>query len=193
MTTPIYLYHGARAWSGTPEVRGAKKGRVEYGPGLYLTTSYETARKYSKGGGSVLRIGLDPQIVWLESARMPLADALALARSLRGAKTRLERVAYDLSAAAERMKGRLGGDVVPVPSLVNLLVNLDLVSGVNGPVVAAALVALGIEASLVNAKHGEDWVVLFDPRKIVSVDVVKPSDVGDGKPCPWDWPLLRRP
>jgi hypothetical protein len=189
----INLYHGSRAWSGTPEVRGAKKGRVEYGPGLYLTTSYETARKYSKGGGSVLRIGLDPAIVWLESARMPLVGALELVRSLRGAKTRLERVSHDLAAAAERMKDRLGGDVVPVPSLVNLLVNLDLVSGANGPVVAAALVKLGIEASLVNAKHDEDWVVLFDPRKIVSVDVVKPFDVGAGKAYPWDWPLLRRP
>ncbi len=26
------------------------KGRYESGPGLYLTTHYETARKYAKGG-----------------------------------------------------------------------------------------------------------------------------------------------
>ena len=47
----FYMYHG-----GTMNrVKAPTKGRWEYGPGLYLTNSYELARKYGMGSRRVFR------------------------------------------------------------------------------------------------------------------------------------------
>ena len=43
------FWHGGRLDDAYEDSINQKKGRTEYGPGLYLTTHHGTARKYSKG------------------------------------------------------------------------------------------------------------------------------------------------
>lgn len=53
----IQLWHGGRDLEySRKEFQGANKNRWEHGPGLYLTTHYETARDYAKGGGKTYLI-----------------------------------------------------------------------------------------------------------------------------------------
>ncbi len=65
--------------------------------------------------------------------------------------------------------------------------NYDATAGANGPALAAFLAARGIDAALVDANSREDWVVVFNPAKIISV---APSPAR-GFAGPHELPLLR--
>lgn len=183
---PLVLWHGARRWEGPPQIRAGRKGRVERGPGLYLTTAYETARKYAKGGGVVLRVELDPNLNWLEGATVPLDDALALYAKLRLNPAFRRRESEYLADSSKRLGASLPPRSVFATFVVNLLVNGGAVSGPNGPIVAAWLVEHGIHASLIEETNHEDWLVLFDPSKVLRVT---PEFAGKTLPAPL--PLVR--
>jgi hypothetical protein len=186
---PLVLYHGARRWQGPPEIRAGRKGRMEHGPGIYLTTSYQTAKGYAKGGGVVLRFTIETPLRWLEDADLGLADALGFVAGLRGMKSRAA-IESDLRRAAERMAPRLGGGKVPAATLVNLMVNYDALAGAAGPGLAAYLVRRGCDASLANERNGEDWVVLLNPRKVLAVEPVPAASIS--APEHWDLPRVAR-
>lgn len=171
---PIVLWHGSRRWSGPPSVHPARKGRTEGGPGIYLTTSYETARKYSKGGGVVMRFYLDPNVVWLEESVIDLQDAIAFVKT-QPRLPKKEEIIADLRRNAERIAPRLGGTRIEAAVIVNLMVNHEALYGQHGPALASFLVKHGIDVSLANTRSGEDWVVVFNPNKILSTEQM-PSD-----------------
>lgn len=176
MAKTLTLWHGARAWSGDASILPGRKGRSEHGPGIYLTTHYQTARKYAKGGGVTLRFTLDAQLGWLEDANLPLADAEAFVLSMPRVKDKKD-ILERLNGVAERLAPRLGGALVPASTLVNLLVNADALVGENAPRTAAFLVAHGADASLTQPSREEDWVVLFNPRKILRVERMDAKNV----------------
>ena len=170
MSNPIVVYTGTAVWDGPPEIRDTKKGRAEHGPGLYFTTSLETARRYAKGRGTVLRVEISPSIRWLEGAVAPVERMVEWVESRRGLRKKREIV--------QDLRTRSGGrGVAPgmgrVEVLVNLMVNYEAISGSHGPSLAEFLVSLGIGASLVDPPWGtrtandEQWLVLFDPEKVL--------------------------
>ena len=186
MSTPneFTLYHGSHNWSGPPTHGPGTKKTREHGPGLYLTTSYDTARRYAKGGGTVLVFALSTEIGWMRNAMLPLADATAFITGL----PRLRRRA-DLLADLVRVAGRFDGTRVPASSLVNLMVNYEVLTGAISPATAGFLAGRGIDADLVNPSAKEDWVVLFNLAKIRSVTPATPAMVE--RSGAWDLPLLR--
>ena len=160
---------------------------MEHGPGIYLTTEYATARKYAKGGGVTLRFSLDPDLGWLEDAPLlPVAQVVAWV----AAQPKLPARAAVLAGVA-KVSGRLGGDFLPADSLVAIMVNHDAMPGAVGPSLAAFLVGLGIDASHVQANAREDWVIVFNPRKILKVERLSAQDVPT---TAWSAPrVTRRP
>jgi hypothetical protein len=170
---PLVLYHGAQRWEGSPEIVAHRKGHAEHGPGIYLTTSYETAGRYAKGGGSVYRIELDSGVRWLQDVRLPYAEMVAWVKGLPRLRGKTE-----LLAGLARVSAR-SGSTLPGEILVNQFVNADAASGQHGPALAAFLVAHGADASHVR-QSGEDWVVVFNPRSIRSVTKVPAKQVGAG-------------
>ena len=191
-TTPVVLYHGAQRWEGAPEIVAHRKGHAEHGPGIYLTTSYETAARYAKGGGSVYRMELRPGVRWLQDADLDKGPVLRWLKGL----SRL-RGKEQLVAGIERVSSRMG-DTFPAEILVNQFVNAGASSGQHGPALAAFLVEHGVDASLTSpplfggsgGAHGEDWVVVFNPRIIESVTKVPAREVG--KEAPFNLPRVRR-
>ncbi len=165
------FYHGAQRWEGPPQIVAHRKGHAEHGPGIYLTTAWQTATKYAKGGGAVYRIELSPETRWLEGARLPLAETVAWVRGLPRLRGKSD-IVDTLSRTAERT----GRDTLPAFVLVNAFVNRDVASGQHGPSLAAYLVAHGIDASLVQ-QGAEDWVVVFNPGIVRSVWRVSAADV----------------
>ena len=123
---PLIFWHGARAWGGAPAVRGARKGRAEHGPGIYLTTSRETAQRYSKGGGVVMRVEVAPSLRWLELATLPLDESLAFVAAVPRLGSRRARLLADLHRLAARDVARGG---VAASALVNLMVNAGASDG----------------------------------------------------------------
>lgn len=174
MTT--FFYHGAHRWEGPPEIRKARKGQIEHGPGLYLTTSIDTARKYAKGGGVVLRFEVETPLRWLEDARIPQTEMERFVlHDMPGPRARRLKVIEDI----RRHAARFGPDPALLTGvLVNLLLYYEVVKGDGGPVLARYLVARGIDAGHVD-KSGEDWVVLFNLDKIVRFARVDPSVIED--------------
>ena len=162
--------------------RGRAK-RTEHGPGIYFTTSLETARKYARGGGAVKRASISPNLRWIGDAKISLADAVGFVKSQPRMKNRAAVIA-DLERNAARMKtDRIAADV-----LVNLGVNHDALVGDVAPAMARFLVDHGVDASLArmsgNAGADEDWLVIFNPRVILAIEEID-------KKSPWDLPLVR--
>jgi hypothetical protein len=165
------LYHGAQRWSGTPAIVQQRKGHAEHGPGIYLTTSWETARKYSRGGGSVYRMLLEQPRAWVEDARIPVEETAAFLRATLG-RGKSSQTVLD---AVHRVSAR-AGDPFPANVLINAFVNNNLLAGRRGPAVAEFLTSRGIEASHVS-QGDEDWVVVFNPGIIRRVERVTPQEV----------------
>ena len=82
--TPLVVYTGTQVWEGRPYIKESRKGHSEHGPGLYFTTKLQTARKYAKGRGTVLRVEIDPRFTWLEDAKIPLVMAADWVTERRG-------------------------------------------------------------------------------------------------------------
>lgn len=178
---PLVVYTGTQVWEGRPEIRKSRKGRAEHGPGLYFTTRLQTARKYAKGRGPVLRVEISPDLTWLEDAIVPTELLLRWVAAQRGLRHKKE-IISDISNNATRTAARIS-----TPSelnsyaevLVNLMVNYDVLTGSHGPALAEFLVAMGISASHVRMSGNEEWVVLFDPTKVLSWRRVGPDDAED--------------
>lgn len=176
--TPIVLWHGAHRWSAPPEVRPASPTAAEHGPGIYMTTSAETARDFAKGGGSLVRFELDPKLTLIEDVSIPLDDALDFVRSRSRLRRRREFEA-DLERVAARyrqgyiQRGTYKGGPLTLPAsvLVNLFVNYRLITGAHGPALARFLVSRGADADVVT-RGTDDWLVLFNPKKILNWRVV---------------------
>lgn len=178
----LVFYHGAQRWEGPPQIVAHRKGHAEHGPGIYLTTSWTTASKYAKGGGSVYRIEVSPSVRWLEKTDLPVEETLHWVKSL----PRL-RGKSDILASLERLSARVGK--LPASLLVNAFVNNDAASGANGPALAEYLVNHGVDASHV-LQGDEDWVVIFNPKVIEKVTRLSAKDVGEG--FAFDLPRVRR-
>lgn len=158
----------------------AGKMKSEMGSGLYLTTSYETAKKYAKGGGTVLRFFLDPDLTFANNSRVSFEAASTFIDGIPRLRHKAE-IQGDLQRAADRV----GGDPFAY-MLENLMHNHGALTGEKGPMLARFLVEQGIDASLV--PHGdEDWLVLYNLDKILSYEKVPKKEVV------WDLPRIRRP
>lgn len=184
-TAPVLeLWHGAQRWTHPPEIRPQRKGHYEAGPGIYLTTRYETARKYAKGGGSVLRIELAADLRWLDAAKLPV-DTL---REFVDGPPRLPRH-RDIHADLDRTVERMGTPLIAVSTLVNLAFNWNALGGQAGIRLATWLTERGIDAALEFQNRNEDWVVVFNP-KVIRLAVPTPAAQVDAMSGP-DFPPVK--
>lgn len=167
--TEFKLWHGGARWESGPEIKPVKAGRYEAGPGIYLTSSYERARKYAKGGKVTTMVTLvdKSKIRWLESAKLDRSAILKFLYNTPRLRNRTQIAEYF---------EKFGADVVPANNLVNLCVNHDALVGMNGQVMAKWLVDQGIDASLHSPTSGESWVVVFNP-KIIKLHTVVPANM----------------
>lgn len=174
------IWHGSRRWDGDPEIRAAKKGRAEWGAGIYGSTHFETCTGYAKGGGKVQLLTIQKSRV-LEKSCIPLETVIAFINKNIPKSYRREMI-EDCRDGAERVKDRIlthsssvgdlqDGDIwFPAENLRNLMVNNDLSAGVRGVTLANfyAELGIGLSTSRGGMKSEEQWVVIYDPRIIVS-------------------------
>ena len=164
----VQFYHGGSKWLEKPSIMPTKNNRYEYGPGIYLTTSYNRAKSYAKGSNIVQIISVDfPKIVLPKSVKLDISEVLKLLSSIR-VKNR-KRLTDDLKMSFDR--GDTTADI-----LINLLVNNEALGGDSGPIVAAWLADHGVTADI-NRMHSEEWLVVFDPSIILKATKVDPKKV----------------
>ena len=146
-----------------------KKGRYEYGPGLYLTTSYETVIKYAKGSRKMYMVtveeGTDIKDVYLE-----IADINEFVQS------------YVISSKRSSVLGRLERfikeDKVNADVFNNVLVNIDGVKPSNAQAWRDFMVDNGIDYQIVSNAFGwnETMLVIYNMDKIKGTVRVAPND-----------------
>jgi hypothetical protein len=172
----IVMWHGSRRWEGHPEIRAAKKGQYECGPGIYCTTSLNTASKYSRGGGRIMRFTLDPDTTWLEDVKVPFEDAVSFIEGSRHIHKR-RILADDIRLVFDRREHVRTSGMIPLHYVVNLAINHECLSGQAAPEMAAWLAENGAQASLYKRSVNDDWVVVFDPRVIQSFEILSSKDI----------------
>jgi len=167
-SSSFLLYHG-----GTMAAPSApKKGRWEFGPGLYLTTSYDLARKYGGGSRRVYRCEV-ARGNEINSVRIP-APAVEGWLKLYGG-TKRKQILADLAR-------HLKDGTYPVSVLVNLCINCDLRSS-SAAALRAFLVEHGVSYSVDRWSGGsvaDTYILtLFDDSLLLNFKPV--PDPGDGE------------
>lgn len=174
----LKFWHGGRRFEGHPDLRPSRKGHYECGPGFYLSNRLATARKYAKGGGQTVLVELAPDVGVLEQSCLPLDDQLDGLASLPRVRAR-----KDIEQGLRQSALRMGGKPMPAEFLLNYCVNHEALGGDTGPALARWYASRGIDVSVHNPGTGqENWIVVFNPGKVVRARVVKAGpawEVGD--------------
>ncbi len=175
----ISLYHGGTQWRSRPEIRPAKKGRYECGPGIYFTTSYMRALDYA-GGSKVVQVAqIDKsRIVVPWKVVVELTDVKELLDNIRLKNRKVVWQGIQEYASKRELRATI---------VINWLINQEALGGDSGPAVAQWLKERGATAD-VNVFHSEEWLIVFDPSIILSHRKVEPKEAsGD---FPFNLPLF---
>ena len=146
-----------------------KGGRWEHGPGLYLTTHYDTARKYAKGARKLYRVVIR-RGTNLSDARIPVARAVDFVGTYVIGTKRKDVVS--------RIEKHAKASDIDADTFLNILINEDAVKSTYTDKLREFLVQNGIDYSIVDNAFGwhERMLVLFNMKNIVSKTRVLPKD-----------------
>lgn len=173
MSNQLRMWHGSSTgWDQVPTVQRCKPSRYEYGPGIYMTTSYLKAKEYAKGiRGQVLAIELDPAMQFLGSQKIDANDMkkwIAEESDLRHKSMIIQRI----DAIVERM----GTAHIHASALLNNCVNAQALLGNSGPSLARWYASHGIDGVLEKVNM-EEWISVFNPKMIKRHQKVLSRDV----------------
>jgi hypothetical protein len=146
-----------------------RSGKWEYGPGLYLTTHYGTAKKYAKGNRKFYRITVE-QGSDSNNSFIPLPDIAQFVNTYCIVKKRKE----VLEAIS---KYEQNGSVV-ADRMITIIINYDGLRTANVSDLREFLVKNGVDYTMVSSPFGwgEKMMVLYNMNKIISKEVIGPKD-----------------
>lgn len=171
----IKMWHGGRDLEYSyREFKESRKKRWEYGPGLYLTDHYETARKYAKGGGKTYLVELEVS-GFIGNKILDIDESFRFINSY-VVKSRARQIMEDIDYHMKRV-----GSVSDVDANVflNLMINYDAVVGKNTRKLNEFLVSHGIDISYSDRFGGRDETIIcvFNNKNIKKIKVISASDV----------------
>ena len=162
------FYHGGNLDRYEPSL-AQKKGRYEYGAGLYLTTHYQTAQKYAKGSRKMYLItvenGTDINKAFLNLQRAKeFINKFAIANMRKELTQILDSYTKDTTIKAYIFN--------------NILNNYKAIKPSNTNNVRDFFIDNNIDYEIVNNPFGwgEQMMVLYNMNKIVKSIVIKPTD-----------------
>lgn len=183
--TTITLWHGGRYLeSQYKEILSSKKGRWEHGPGLYLTTHYDTAYQYSKGGGKTymveVELGNDIKDVLLN---IDIVNEFVSRYVINSKKKNL------LNDLYENMHRMNSMPHIKADHVLNLIFNLDAITATKTKELAHFLVENGVDYGTVNRFKGRDEnvFVVYNRDKIKKVKSISATDVSLDQ---WELPFI---
>ena len=164
----ISLWHGGNLTKELVLIP-QKNGRFEYGAGLYATTHYDTARKYSKGSRKLykltLRKGNDAN-----NARIDYVKAVGFVNQFVIKSKRKDII--------QRLENFVKHDTISADIFNNVILNEKAIKAVDTIQLSQFFVDNGIDYLLVPNAFGwhEMMIVIFNLNKIIDVQLIKPSD-----------------
>lgn len=146
-----------------------KKGRFEYGPGLYLTSSYEVASKYSKGSRKLYLVTVEDGVE-IDSVYLNKDLVLNFLKEVT-TKDFIKEILNRLARFEKDSK-------IPVSVVNNLLINLDAVKPSKTAIWRKFLIDNGIDYNIVDNPFGyhDTMLVLYNTNKIKSIKRITSKD-----------------
>lgn len=166
----IQLWHGSRKWSPPFEIRPPRKERSEHGYGIYFSNLITTARKYTKGGGICLRVEIDADLTLLDDVKLSIAEIRAFLHQCRMPLVYRSVILSRLDTHYREWQE------IPANYLVNMCVDFGW-SGKPAQNLVTWLVEKGIDASISDVGLHESYLILMNPKKIVSAVRVPTADI----------------
>lgn len=146
-----------------------KNGRYEYGPGLYITTHYGTAQKYSKGSRKLYLITVEKGVD-IHDATLDVDNVIKFISSFVIAGKRKEILGM--------MQKYFSNGKIRANTFNVILLNNKAIKPSNTINLRSFLVENGIDYEIVDNAFGwgEKMMVLYNMKKIANVIKIKPSD-----------------
>jgi hypothetical protein len=164
----INFWHGGNL-DNYDDIIAQKNGRYEYGPGLYVTTHYNTAQKYSKGSRKLylLTIAEGKEI----SEAFLSMDAVKNFIKMYVIGT-MKKYIYEQVQKYEE-NGQVKAYIFN-----NIILNNKAIKSTATKYLRSFYVANGIDYEIVDNAFGwgEKMLVLYNMKKIVNVIQIKPGD-----------------
>jgi hypothetical protein len=175
MNNSIILWHGGRDLEYSyRENHSFKKSRWEHGPGLYLTTHYERASKYAKGGGKTYKVEIEEGND-INNIKIDLLHVNEFINQyiIKSKKAELLDCIYD------NVKRMNSGNQICADYFLNLIINMDAITTPKANHLQNFLVSHNVDYSVVNNFGGrnETVLVVFNQEKIKKVKHVSAKDV----------------
>jgi 8-oxo-dGTP pyrophosphatase MutT (NUDIX family) len=164
----LTLWHGGNLEIDKDSV-SHKRGRWEFGPGLYMTTHYDTARKYSKGSRKLYQITIS-QGTDIRDVYFPIKVCLNFVDDfvIRSKKKDI----------VERLNSRTTDGKINADTFLNIMINEGAVKNTDTDKLREFIVINGVDYSIQDNAFGwhERMVVLFNTKKIINKKIVTPKD-----------------
>ena len=167
----IKLYHGGQLWD-KPQILPPKNNRYEGGVGIYLTTSYETARKYAKGNKIVLAVYIQPDFKLIQNVLIKPQIIIDFLKSIK-IKNK-QNIIQDITNYQHKTQKNL----IPLSVLNNLILNYQAASGQTGILINQFITQNGADAEI-DKKYNEDWLIVFNTNIIKHWEKVDPKTIKD--------------
>jgi hypothetical protein len=164
----ISLWHGGNLTKELVLIP-QKNGRFEYGAGLYATTHYDTARKYSKGSRKLYKLTLKKGND-ANNARIDYVKAIGFVNQFVIKSKRKDII--------QRLEKFVQNDTISADIFNNVILNEKAIKAVDTVHLSQFFVDNGIDYLLVPNAFGwhEMMIVIFNLNKIIDVQLIKPSD-----------------
>jgi len=152
-------------------MRPQKKGRFEYGAGLYLITRYDVASKYAKGSRKLYKVDVH-QGTDISKVQLDVDMAKHFVNTYVSRATRKE-ILYYIDNNVERI-GHL-----PANAFNNMILNSNGISSRHTVTLSQFLVQNGADYELIDSPFG--WgnavmMVLYNINKVAKITRVMPKD-----------------
>ena len=151
------------------EIISQKNGRYEFGAGLYITTHYDTARKYSKGSRKLYLItvengnSIDKSYIPVEKA-MDFINTFIIKSMKKEIIARLEKY-----ITVDGFRGSIFN---------NIILNMKAIKSSNTRYLRQFYVDNGIDYDIIDNAFGwgEEIMVLYNMKKIVNIIQISAKD-----------------
>lgn len=151
------------------DIIAQKNGRYEYGPGLYLTTQYETAKKYAKGSRKLYKITVS-QGSDINNSFLDFDDVTDFIKL------------YVISSKRKEIYSRLlkyiTDNKIKAYIVNNVFLNENAIKPSNTKYLREFYINNGIDYEIVDNPFGwgEKMMVLYNMKKIKNVQIIRPND-----------------
>lgn len=151
------------------DIIAQKNGRYEYGPGLYLTTHYGTAQKYSKGSRKLYLItiaqGQDITDSFLDINKVQDFIKMYVIGTMK-------------KFIWEQIQKYIENGQIKAYIFNNIILNNKAIKSTTTQYLRTFYIDNGIDYEIVDNAYGwgEKMLVLYNMKKIVNVIQIKPGD-----------------